>query len=467
MEKCKVKLGVVPTRRDFLKNPETDEHKRIIMSKIKELSGELEFDTVGISGVNSEDLLFDIDDVPAISQRFKNQNVDALFVPHCNFGQEEAVAALAVQLKVPVLLWGFRDEKPDGTNWRGTDTQCGLFAISKVLTRCGIKFTYIENCNVDDPQFKTGVADFIAAMRVVHAFKNMRIGQISVRPRQFMSVMSNEGELLEKFGITVVPIDAVSLFEEIKSILANRVPELETILQDIAKAGIGMDSLTKDKQLKMAACELGLREFAEKNNCCALASECWSIFSESFGIRPCFIFGNLTDKGLPVACENDIHGAISSVLAYAVGGYRRPVFFADLTIRHPENDNAELLWHCGPFPKSLKKPEAKGYINDYCQGNWEIDGGNITIVRFDGVNGQYRLFADEAKGVPGPVTCGNYVWIETEDWVRWEKKFIYGPYIHHVSGVYGQYQSILKEACRYLPGVRYDDADVIEDWENA
>ena len=28
-------------------------------------------------------------------------------------------------------------------------------------------------------------------------------------------------------------------------------------------------------------------------------------------------------------------------------------FLADLTIRHPENENAELLWHCGPFLKPL------------------------------------------------------------------------------------------------------------------
>jgi hypothetical protein len=28
---------------------------------------------------------------------------------------------------------------------------------------------------------------------------------------------------------------------------------------------------------------------------------------------------------------------------------------ADFTIRHPENDQAELLWHCGSFPVGIAK----------------------------------------------------------------------------------------------------------------
>ena len=48
----------------------------------------------------------------------------------------------------------------------------------------------------------------------------------------------------------------------------------------------------------------------------------------------------------------DIHAAITSVMAMAAAGYSRPAFTADLTLRHPENENAELLWHCGPFARA-------------------------------------------------------------------------------------------------------------------
>ena len=54
-------------------------------------------------------------------------------------------------------------------------------------------------------------------------------------------------------------------------------------------------------------------------------------------------------------------------------------FFADLTIRHPENDNAELLWHCGPFPYSMKDPASKAKMKDM-YGRWELKKGDIVLV---------------------------------------------------------------------------------------
>ena len=33
------------------------------------------------------------------------------------------------------------------------------------------------------------------------------------------------------------------------------------------------------------------------------------------GVAPCFVFSELTGEGIPVICEGDIHGAISSVMS--------------------------------------------------------------------------------------------------------------------------------------------------------
>ena len=164
-------------------------------------------------------------------------------------------------------------------------------------------------------------------------------------------------------------------------------------------------------------------------------------------------------RGIPAACENDVHAAITSVMAVAAARYRTPSFVADLTIRHPENDNAELLWHCGSFAKRLKKKGADGYIVEAGKGFYELEGGDVTILRFDGLDGEYYMFAGEAKGVEGPVTNGSYLWVEVDDWVKWEKKFMFGPYIHHVVGIHGRYAEIIREACRYL-GIHFDCADL-------
>ena len=92
------------------------------------------------------------------------------------------------------------------------------------------------------------------------------------------------------------------------------------------------------------------------------------------------------------------------------------------------------------------------------QGFYPLKKGALTTLRFDGVNGKYSCFVGKGDSVEGPVTNGNYVWLKVDDWIKWEKKFVYGPYIHHVVGVFGDHRAALQDACRYL-GIAYDTPD--------
>jgi hypothetical protein len=74
------------------------------------------------------------------------------------------------------------------------------------------------------------------------------------------------------------------------------------------------------------------------------------------------------------------------------------------------------------------------------QGHWELKPGALTLCRFDDLEGEYHLFAGEGKSTDGPETVGNYVWLEVDDWKKWEERLMYGPYIHHVGGVYGVFE---------------------------
>lgn len=470
--KPKFKLGVAPTRRDSWRNEPTLQNQQNIMKKMHQFSDKYDFELIVADKLpfESKDLVFgtrktkmeaddfmtDYTDARMIAKYFKEQEIDALFVPFCNFGQEEAVARLAYELKLPILLWGPRDEAPEGLLPRTTDSQCGMFACSKVMQRYGITFTYIENCRIEDSVFEKEFAQFLKVARVVDSFHNMRIGQISVRPQQFLSVMVNEGELLEKFGIELVAITGAQLVNTIKDVMEENQDEIDELVADIEKT---LDlSRLKDKKRTVAAVELGIMKLAKKYNFNALACDCWHTVRNAFGVAPCFVFGDLHDRGLPCACELDIHAAITSVMATAATGYTQPSFVADLTIRHPENDNAELLWHCGPFAKALKKENFPGYVVETGQGYYPLKNGTLTVLRFDGIRGEYSCFVGTGKAIDGPETNGNYVWLEADDWIKWEKKFIYGPYIHHVVGVYGDHAEVFKEACRYI-GIKYDTPD--------
>ena len=207
---------------------------------------------------------------------------------------------------------------------------------------------------------------------------------------------------------------------------------------------------------RIAALRLAVEELMAENRCAAGAMECWSAASV-FGAPVCTVLGELGDAGLPLACETDVNGAVTMAMLHAATLGEEPVFLADLTIRHPENDNAELLWHCGPFPYSLKDPMSAAGLAEG-QERFFLKKGEITLCRFDEAGGEYYLFGGEGRAVDGPETTGTYVWFEADNWKRWEEKLMFGPYIHHVGGVYGNYKPVLREAARYL-GLTFDDAD--------
>ena len=466
MLKKKLKLGFAPTRRKTFSKEEAFRFRGLILDKIKAF----DIDIVDIDWLNDEGLLFEMDQVGIVVDRFRQESIDAVFVPHCNFGTEEAVGRLARKLGVPLLLWGPRDDAPDEGGLRLRDTQCGLFATSKVLRRVNAPFTYIVNSWLDDPVFENGFRTFIAAASSAAAFKNMRIGQVAPRPGAFWTMICNEGELLERFGLEVVPLTLSEIVERTRAKVADDKKAVADGVKEI-KNVLDTSDCPEDALQAVVALKSALSEWADESGLNAIALQCWTAMQDVLGIVPCFVNGLLTDEGLPVTCETDIHGAATAILLQAVAHYTNPIFFADLTIRHPENDNAELLWHCGNFPLSLKddKSQTSAFGRHFIMegrfpgcGEFRIKDGPITVARMDGDHGEYSLLIGEAKAVTGPISRGTYVWAETGDWPLWEEHIIRGPYVHHVAGIHGHHAAALYEACRYIPGLRPDPVEPTE-----
>ncbi len=455
-------LGFMPTRRSFFSKEDALKYKKLIHKEILDLVPK-NVKIYDIEWLNDEGLLFDENDISKVVKYFLDKEVDAIFTPHCNFGTENAVAQVAKQVMKPLLLWGPRDEAPSADGIRLRDSQCGLFATSKVLQRYHVPFTYIVNSKVTDGVFKKGFLNFIRAANVVKFSRNIRIGQISSRPQSFYSVITNESELLEKFGIETIPFDLSTIVRMIKTALDGKNPAIKRIVNDFKKM-VDFSRLTQQEIEKIAALKYVLTNLIEEHRLQSVAFQCWDELQVQLGICSCFVHAIITEEGTPISCESDVHGAISSLMLQAAGMFELPTFFSDFTIRHPDNDNAELLWHCGPFPPSLRINQKEGYISNHFvlpshapgTGNWQLKKGDITLLRFEGLGGNYSLLCGEGKAVDGPFTLGTYVYFEVNDWPLWEEKIIYGPYIHHVSGSYGKFSAAIYEAARYIDGLVFD-----------
>ena len=456
----KLTLGVVTTRRDTF--PSVDKaiaKNELILKRVSGILDKIDnLEVVNASDVVEGGLICELPETKKVIEYFKEKKVEAVLMFHANFGQEEAVGRLCSALNVPVLLWGPRDgAKNSDENFRDNDTQCGMFASTRALLRLGVPFTYAENTWLDGDEIEKEINDFVRVASVVRAFRNVRILQIASRPRQFLSVKINESELMEKFGFELTTIETTIMQAKANDVYENQKDEIYALLDKISDKYDFSDVPTENKE-RIMAFVIAIKDLAEQYDCTTVACECWNVPYAVNGLKigGCLTFAILEDLGITVSCECDVNGAVSAAIARGAARADSAAFFADVTVRHPYNDNAELMWHCGRYPASLSKhsvvkADGAGRLSH------ELKEGEITMVRFDANRGTYYLFADEGRGIEGPETTGAYVWLETENWPKWEKKLMYGPYIHHMAGVYGKYKEIIREATKYFD-VEFDCA---------
>ena len=454
-------LGLVPIGKFVFSHKDALVYK----GKVESLLCRMGVRYVNVDGVVPDGMVREQSHVEPVVAHLSQQGVDAVFMPHCNFGTEGACGMIGKKLGLPVLLWGPRDEAPlaDGTRLR--DTLCGLFASSKVLHKLGVPFTYIENCRMQDPQLERGIRDFLAAANVVKGMRALRIGQVGKRIDFFWTCIVNESELLERFGIEIVPIDMIEIIRATRArASASRkayLDEIEGLKERVSFDGF--DSM--DPMVNTLAFRDELLHRADDAGLTAFAVESFMSICEELGAMVEFALAEVTERGVPAACETDIHGAVSSVLLQRAGLGGSPTFLADLTIRHPDRDDAVLLWHCG-FPLALRHEGAPASLGTHWilpgippgSCHWRMKDGPVTVCRFDADRGRYRLVAGEGHTVDGPRTQNVYCWLAVDDWPSWERTFIEGPYIHHVACAYGHRAGVLREATRYVDGLTFEPA---------
>ncbi len=460
-----VKIGLVPMRRNTTNRPaktfltwvSAEERGHRFVDYIENNFATENVSFADSKGLGCADLIFDAKSADDIIERFKNEDVDAVMIINCNFGNEEAAADIAHALGKPVLLWAPLDDEYYVDGMRPTDSQCGLFGVSRQMQRYHIPFSHLPCCRVESDEFKEGFESFVRVACMVKNFKGMRIGQVGARPAPFFSVIWNEGELMEKFGIRIVPINFAVIEQRMKS-----APELYP--QEIAEyeqyflTHYELDDLTPQYIRPMATMTAMYKHLFEEFNLDVISAECWTATPIMFdGLAPCALYGLLNEMGYMVSCESDMHCAMTmALLKSATLGKGRPLF-GEFTVRHPENKNAELLWHCGPFPVSEKAEGTKARLVN--QRAWlRAKDGEYTVARIDQESGNYMMLPLKCRTTEGPQTHGTYIWGEFEDLQKIEDRLLDGPYIHHFVEIKGDYTKELREFCKYVPNLKIDTA---------
>ena len=458
-----VKIGLIPIRRDCSPRPGmfnweyAEERCAKLVDYIEKNFTDESRSFVDLKGINPVAVLFSENDVEAVIERMRREKVDAIFIINGNFGNEEAATMVARALDLPTLIWAPQDDVFEADGLRHTDSQCGLFGVARQLQRNNVTFTHLECCRVTDAVFAEGLERFTSVACMVRNFRGMRIAEVGMRPKPFCSVIFNEGELMQRFGIQIVPVNMAVIEQKFKRIMEERGNELdagEKVLHEM----YAIDALTEPLVRRIWAFVLLYKEIFEEYRVNVISSECWTSMGIACGCLPCIAYTVLFDMGYIVSCESDLHGAISlALLSCAARGKKAP-FFGEFTVRHPEDRNIELLWHCGQFAYSTRDPGCAP--KTYEQRAWfKVKDGTYTVSRMDQEDGKYMLLNGTCTTADGPFTNGTYLWARFNDLNAWEKKLIYGPYIHHMAEIEGDYTQEIREFCRYIPALSADNMD--------
>lgn len=462
----KVKIGLVAMRRNTTDRPRgtfltwysAEQRGKKFVNYIEENFANENVTFVDNKGIGHEDLVFDDKSAEEVVERFKNENVDAVMIINCNFGNEEAAADIVKALGKPALLWAPLDDEYYVDGMRPTDSQCGLFGVSRQMQRYHLPFSHLPCCRVESDEFKEGFESFVRVACMVKNFTGLRIGQIGARPYPFFSVIWNEGELMEKFGVKITALNFAIIEDRMKT-AAEKYPEEIKEVEEYILANYTLDDLTPKYVNGMATMVVMYKKLFEEYNLDVISAECWTATPVMFdGLAPCTVYGILNDMGYMISCESDMHCALTMVLLKSATLGKGMPLFGEFTVRHPENKNAELLWHCGPFPLSQK---AESGIDSTArlvnQRSWfRAKDGTYTVARIDQESGDYMILPLICHTTPGPQTHGTYIWGEFEDLQKVEDRLIDGPYIHHFVEMEGDYRKEINEFCKYFPNLKVD-----------
>lgn len=108
----KLKLGVVPIKRSFLPMEAAKAQKDEFMPVIRSIKSDY-VEIIDVDELTENGIAFTYEVIAPIVKKMKDNEIDALFLPFCDFGEESVAAGIASALKVPTLVWGPRDTVPN------------------------------------------------------------------------------------------------------------------------------------------------------------------------------------------------------------------------------------------------------------------------------------------------------------------------------------------------------------------
>ncbi|HUV00565.1 MAG TPA: L-fucose/L-arabinose isomerase family protein [Bacteroidales bacterium] len=376
-----------------------------------------------------------------------------------NFGDERSVAESIRQsgLNLPVLIHAFQDNLVKLGASSRRDSFCGKISVCNNLFQFGIKYSLTSSHTVDpeSEKFRIDFRRFVQTCRIVNGLKNVRFGQIGIRPANFATVRYSE-KLLERHNITVEPLDLSEIIARANSINDNEI-ELKNKVLEIQDYVL-TSSVPAKKIVQMAKLGVAIDRFVRENDLSGIAIQCWTSLQLNFGVMPCTLMSMLGNKLIPSACETDIPGLVGM---YALSlASQSPSALLDWNNNYDENSDKSIVFHCSNIPKIFFGENAEMSYNSIIANAVGKDKSFGTVVGImkpqkvtycrvstDEYQGRLKTYIGEGNMTNDKVkTFGGYGTINIPNFQELLKFICKNGFEHHVAVTSGEVSNALNEA---------------------
>ncbi len=391
--------------------------------------------------------------------RQNRDRIDGIIVSLPNFGFEIGIinAISVADLNVPVLVQACDDENDKVDLDSRRDAFCGKISVCNNLYQYGIPFTdtTLHTYSIYSELLAKDINKFAGICRVVNGLRHARIGAIGARPAGFQTVRASE-KLLQKSGITVVPVDLSEILGAARKI-EDTDAELLKKLEEI-KCYAAVPKEYSDKLVLQAKFGVAVERWIEANQIDAVAIQCWDSLEQNYGCAACVTMSMLGEKLLPAACEVDIAGAVSMyALTLAAQGQSA---LLDWNNNFAEDRNKCVCTHCGNFPKSFVRNDLKlgtlgvlgrtlGKVNTFGAVYGKVTKGDFTFFRIstDDTKGAIKAYLGTGEITDDPYGMDGCIAVTKVNNLQTLMKYICkNGFEHHVAMVRNDVKEILNEA---------------------
>ncbi|MCF3108483.1 arabinose isomerase [Niabella sp. CC-SYL272] len=363
-----------------------------------------------------------VDKAFAAGSRFRQEEVDLIFLYVTTYALSATVLPAVQRVKVPVIILNLspgphidytafnamEDRTKMTGEWLAWCSACPVPEIANVFKRTGIQFYQVTGMLHQDDSCWNEIREWVEAAKVAHTMAHNRLGCLGHYYSGMLDIYTDLTLQYAVFGghIELLEVDELSALR--KNVSEKEITERAGLFRELFDV---QPDCQETELLRAARTSLALDKLVEKYELGSMAYYYKGTGNaENEDTMSSIILGNslLTTRGIPVAGEYEIKNAQAMKImdSLGAGGSFTEYYAMDF------DDDVVLMGHDGPGHLAIAEGKTKvrplvvyhGKVGWGLSVEMSVKHGPVTLLSVaETKEGKLLLLTAEAISVPGPV----------------------------------------------------------------